>query len=85
VSEIAAAKFADLIAVAGDPLRDVTSLQHTRFVMKGATVVTNEMVEKVALQRQNKMPTQMLAPERVKRAPKRAISRPASFVSAEVP
>jgi imidazolonepropionase-like amidohydrolase len=46
VGEIAAGKFADIIAVAGDPLQDVTLLQHARFVMKGATVVRNEMVEK---------------------------------------
>ncbi len=31
-------KQADLIAVAGDPLADVTELQHVRFVMKGGEV-----------------------------------------------
>jgi imidazolonepropionase-like amidohydrolase len=46
VGEISAGKFADMIAVAGDPLQDVTSLKHARFVMKGAAVVRNEMVEK---------------------------------------
>jgi imidazolonepropionase-like amidohydrolase len=45
VGEIAAGKFADIIAVAADPLQD-TSLQHVGFVMKGATVVKSEMVEK---------------------------------------
>lgn len=32
-------KFADLIAVQGDPLQDVTVLQHVDFVMKGGEVV----------------------------------------------
>jgi imidazolonepropionase-like amidohydrolase len=45
VGEIAAGKFADIIAVAADPPQDITSLQHVGFVMKGATVVTNEMAE----------------------------------------
>lgn len=46
VGEIAAGKFADIIAVAGDPVQDVTSLQHARFVMKGAMVVRNDMAER---------------------------------------
>jgi imidazolonepropionase-like amidohydrolase len=33
--------FADLIAVQGDPLSDVTVLEHVKFVMKGGTVVEN--------------------------------------------
>ena len=35
-------KWADLIAVDGDPLQDVTVLQHVKFVMKGGEVVKNE-------------------------------------------
>jgi len=35
-------KFADLIAVAGDPLRDIGELEHVKFVMKGGQVVKNE-------------------------------------------
>jgi imidazolonepropionase-like amidohydrolase len=31
-------KFADIIAVSGDPLKDVTLLQSPVFVMKGGTV-----------------------------------------------
>lgn len=34
--------WADIIAVDGDPLQDVTRLEHVRFVMKGGTVVKNE-------------------------------------------
>jgi imidazolonepropionase-like amidohydrolase len=35
-------KFADIIAVDGDPLNDVTTLQQVKFVMKGGEVVKNE-------------------------------------------
>ncbi len=42
VGELAAGRFADMIAVAGDPLQDIGLLQHCQFVMKGATVVKNE-------------------------------------------
>ena len=34
--------FADIIAVAGDPLADVRTLENVRFVMKGGRVVKNE-------------------------------------------
>jgi imidazolonepropionase-like amidohydrolase len=35
-------KDADLIAVPGDPLKDVTAIEHASFVMKGGAVVKNE-------------------------------------------
>ena len=36
-------KFADLIAVAGDPLKDITEMQRIKFVMKGGEIVKNEL------------------------------------------
>jgi imidazolonepropionase-like amidohydrolase len=43
VGSIAAGKFADLAAVAGDPLADITELQRVRFVMKGGKVIRNDL------------------------------------------
>jgi imidazolonepropionase-like amidohydrolase len=37
-------KFADLIAVAGDPLADIAELQRVKFVMKGGAIVKNELM-----------------------------------------
>jgi imidazolonepropionase-like amidohydrolase len=42
VGAIEPGKWADIVAVDGDPLQDVTTLQHVRFVMKGGVVVKNE-------------------------------------------
>ena len=38
-------KWADIIAVDGDPLQDVTTLEHVKFVMKGGAVVEDEYVK----------------------------------------
>ena len=35
-------RWADVIAVDGDPLQDITVLQHVKFVMKGGKVVKND-------------------------------------------
>jgi imidazolonepropionase-like amidohydrolase len=35
-------KWADIIAVDGDPLQEVTTLERVKFVMKGGEVVKNE-------------------------------------------
>ncbi len=36
-------KFADLIAVSGDPLADVTEMERVKFVMKGGKVFMNQI------------------------------------------
>jgi imidazolonepropionase-like amidohydrolase len=43
VGSVEAGKFADLVAVAGDPLADITELERVKFVMKGGHVFKNEM------------------------------------------
>jgi imidazolonepropionase-like amidohydrolase len=42
IGSIDKGKYADLIAVSGDPLADITELQRVRFVMKGGKVVENK-------------------------------------------
>jgi imidazolonepropionase-like amidohydrolase len=43
--ELAAGKFADVIAVIGDPTQDIDLLQHVQFVMKGSAVVRNDFAK----------------------------------------
>lgn len=43
VGLIDAGYYADIIAVSGDPLADVGELEHVKFVMKGGTVVKNDL------------------------------------------
>jgi imidazolonepropionase-like amidohydrolase len=43
IGSIDKGKYADLIAVAGDPLADITELQRVKFVMKGGKVIKNEL------------------------------------------
>ena len=45
VGSVEKGKFADLIAVSADPLRDVTELERVKFVMKGGKVIRNDMTE----------------------------------------
>jgi len=43
IGVVAAGAYADVIAVAGDPLRDIAELEHVRFVMHDGAVFKNEM------------------------------------------
>jgi imidazolonepropionase-like amidohydrolase len=43
VGAVEPGKFADLVAVAGDPISDITELERVRFVMKGGQVVRNDL------------------------------------------
>jgi imidazolonepropionase-like amidohydrolase len=43
IGSIEPGKFADIVAVSGDPTKDVTVLEHPTFVMKGGEVYRNEV------------------------------------------
>ena len=43
IGTIEPGKFADLIAVAGDPVADITELERVRLVMKNGEVIRNEV------------------------------------------
>ena len=44
IGSIEKGKYADIIAVSGDPLQDITELQRVKFVMKGGKVVRNDLM-----------------------------------------
>ena len=46
IGSIEPGKWADMVAVDGDPTKDVTTLEHVKFVMKGGTVYKNEYAKK---------------------------------------
>ena len=48
IGSIDKGKFADLIAVSGDPLADITELQRVAFVMKGGRIIRNDLVTAIA-------------------------------------
>ena len=43
VGSLEAGKFADVVAVTGDPTTDITELERVKFVMKGGQVYKNEL------------------------------------------
>jgi len=46
IGTIEKGKFADIIAVSGNPLADVSEMERVRFVMKGGTVIRNDFAER---------------------------------------
>jgi imidazolonepropionase-like amidohydrolase len=48
IGSITKGKFADLIAVSGDPIGDITELQRVKFVMKGGKVIRNDFAAPTA-------------------------------------
>ena len=43
VGSVEKGKFADIVAVSGDPLTDITETERVRFVMKGGVVFRNDL------------------------------------------
>jgi imidazolonepropionase-like amidohydrolase len=43
VGTVEKGKYADVIAVAGNPLGDITELERVKFVMKGGAIVRNDL------------------------------------------
>ncbi len=44
VGSLEKGKYADLIAVSGDPVADITELQRVKFVMKGGKIIRNDLL-----------------------------------------
>ncbi|HEX8650509.1 MAG TPA: amidohydrolase family protein [Pyrinomonadaceae bacterium] len=47
VGTLEANRYADLIAVEGDPLKDITELQRVKFVMKGGQVIKDDLTSNI--------------------------------------
>src|ERR1700692_129361 len=50
IGSIDEGKYADLIAVSGDPLANITELQRVKFVMKGGKIIKNEIGDNASKQ-----------------------------------
>jgi imidazolonepropionase-like amidohydrolase len=48
IGAIEPGKFADIVAVSGDPIADITEIERVRFVMKGGQVVRNDLASREA-------------------------------------
>jgi imidazolonepropionase-like amidohydrolase len=46
IGAILPGRFADLIAVAGDPIKDISELERVRFVMKGGKTIRNDLTSR---------------------------------------
>jgi imidazolonepropionase-like amidohydrolase len=46
IGSVEKGKYADLVAVAGDPLADITEVQRVKFVMKGGRVIRDELTSR---------------------------------------
>jgi len=44
IGSLETGKFADVIAVSGNPTVDVTEMERVKFVMKGGMVIRNDLV-----------------------------------------
>jgi len=47
IGSIEKGKYADLVAVSGDPLADIAELQRVKFVMKGGKIIKNELAAQI--------------------------------------
>ena len=45
VGSVEKGKFADIIAVSGNPLADITEMERVKFVMKGGMIVRNDLTK----------------------------------------
>ena len=49
IASIEKGKYADIVAVAGNPLADISEMERVRFVMKGGLVAKDDIAGQVAV------------------------------------